>query len=149
MAPQNHASKRTASEWVTWANGEGFIDIVEHAPNADTQPGLHAMLHCVAHMFFPIGKVYCSLCATSIAASCSALNPRADICRCLPTTKHRGVCVRCATAQAAELCLRNQIDVPAHSQWDCYDPPGNVDAGHIRVLRAVRERRHRSTILQE
>ena len=73
MASRNHASKRTSSEWVTWANGEGFIDIVEHAPNAETHPGLHPMPYCVADMFFPIGRVYCSLCATSIAASCSAL----------------------------------------------------------------------------
>ena len=68
MASRNHASKRTSSEWVTWANGEGFIDIVEHAPNAETHPGLHPMPYCVADVFFPIGRVYCSLYATSIAA---------------------------------------------------------------------------------
>ena len=48
MPPKNHGCKRTVEQWVVWANGEGFIDIVEHAPNADTVPGVHGcvVLQC-------------------------------------------------------------------------------------------------------
>ena len=35
---KNHAANRTVAEWVRWAEGEGFTDLVERAPDADGDP---------------------------------------------------------------------------------------------------------------
>lgn len=57
LMSRNHSSARTVAEWVTWAQSEGFNDIAEK----NAQGGETA------------GKVYCVLCAKSIAASASAI----------------------------------------------------------------------------
>lgn len=40
MSSKNHAASRSATQWVTWAHGEGFVDIAEHAPGSVPMPGV-------------------------------------------------------------------------------------------------------------
>ena len=73
MSSKSHSAGRTAAQWVTWAQGEGYTDIVEHAPGSEPTPGLKCLLITCILLFTITGKVYCTLCAMPLTASASAL----------------------------------------------------------------------------
>ena len=54
-APRNHGSGRTLPEWVTWAQGEGMVDIVETPPCVDSKPG-NAPTFFLRYMMLFIGS---------------------------------------------------------------------------------------------
>ena len=70
---KSHASCRSVSDWVLWAQTEGFTDIVEKAPHGEPIPGKCVPLFWCVICFWLLGKVYCAICGFSLTPKTSHL----------------------------------------------------------------------------